>query len=156
MVILTSNVFAQTPQKISYQAVIRTSTGQLVASHAVGMKISILQASATGTPVYVETQSPTTNGNGLATIEIGGGTVVSGSFAGIDWSTGVYFIKPETDPTGGTNYSITGTTRILSVPYTFHSKTTENAVTKSYVDNLIESVRGVLAGYKVIDVEGNI
>jgi len=156
MVILTINVPAQTPQRISYQAVIRNSNGQLIVSHSVGMKISILQGSATGTPVYVETQTPATNTNGMATIEIGGGIIVSGTFESIDWTTGIYFIKTETDPAGGTNYSITGSSQILSVPYAFHSKTAENAVTKSYVDNLIETVKGILSGNKIIDRDGNI
>ena len=141
---------------MSYQAVIRNSSGQLIVSHSVGMKISILQGSATGTAVYVETQTPTTNANGLVTVEIGGGTVVSGTFEGIDWSAGTYFIKTETDPTGGTNFSITGSSQILSVPYAIHSKTAENAATKSYVDYLFESVKGVLSGNKVIDKDGNI
>jgi len=156
LAILTVTVFAQAPQKISYQAVIRNSSGQLIVSHSVGMKISILQGSATGTAVYVETQAPTTNSNGLATVEIGGGTVVSGTFEGINWSAGTYFIKTETDPAGGTNYSITGSSQILSVPYAIHSKTSENAATKSYVDYLFESVKGVLSGNKVIDKDGNI
>jgi len=111
------NVFAQAPQRLSYQAVIRNSTGGLVTNHAVGMKISILQESATGTPVYVETHTSTTNANGLATIEIGGGNVVSGTFATINWSGVSYYLKTETDPAGGTNYNITGTSQLLSVPY---------------------------------------
>lgn len=156
MVILTVTVFAQAPQKMSYQAVIRNSSGQLTVSHSVGMKISILQGSATGTAVYVETQTPTTNSNGLATIEIGGGTVVSGTFEGIDWSAGTFFIKTETDPSGGTNFSITGSSQILSVPYAIHSKTAENAATKSYVDNLFNSLKEILSGDKVIDRDGNI
>ncbi|MBS1231977.1 MAG: hypothetical protein H6R35_815, partial [Bacteroidetes bacterium] len=61
---LTLSVFSQAPQRLSYQAVIRNSSGGLVVSHAVGMKISILQGSATGTAVYVETHTPTTNANG--------------------------------------------------------------------------------------------
>lgn len=154
--ILTISISAQIPQKISYQAVIRNSSGQLIVSHSVGMKISILQGSAAGTAVYVETQTPTTNSNGLATVDIGGGTVVSGTFEGIDWSSGTYFIKTETDPSGGTNYSITGSSQILSVPYAIHSKTAEDAAKKSYVDELFESVRGVLSGNKVIDRDGNI
>jgi hypothetical protein len=83
LIIMTMSIssIAQSPQKMSYQAVIRNSSGQLVTTHAVGIKISILQGSAMGNPVYVETQTPTTNANGLAAIEIGGGTVVSGSFA---------------------------------------------------------------------------
>ena len=75
---------------MSYQAVIRNSSGQLVVSHAVGMRISILQGSAIGTAVYVETQTSTTNANGLATIEVGGGTVVSGTVSAINWSSGTY------------------------------------------------------------------
>ena len=126
IVILAATVFAQAPQKMSYQAVIRDAGNALITSHAVGMQISILQGSATGTPMYVETQTPTTNANGLITIEIGGGTIVTGTFAGIDWSSGLYFIKTETDPTGGTSYTITGTNQILSVPYALYSKTAGN------------------------------
>jgi hypothetical protein len=121
VIIIAISVFAQAPQKISYQAVIRDAGSALITSHAVGMRISILQGSATGTPVYVETQTPNTNVNGSVTIEIGGGTIVTGTFAGIDWSTGTYFIKIETDPTGGTSYTITGTSQFLSVPYASYS-----------------------------------
>jgi uncharacterized protein (TIGR02145 family) len=122
-VLLTASLFSQSPQKMSYQAVIRDAGNALVTSHAVGMQISILQGSSSGTAVYVETQTPSTNANGLVTIVIGGGNVVSGTFTGIDWSTGVYFIKTETDPTGGTSYTITGTSQILSVPYALYAKT---------------------------------
>ncbi|MDX9776817.1 MAG: FISUMP domain-containing protein, partial [Petrimonas sp.] len=64
--------------------------------------------------------------NGLVSVEIGSGTVVSGTFATIDWSNGPYFIKTETDPTGGTSYTITGTSQLLSVPYALHAKTAES------------------------------
>jgi uncharacterized protein (TIGR02145 family) len=85
------------------------------------MRISILQGSASGTAVYIETQTPTTNDNGLASLEIGGGTVVSGNISTMDWANGPYFIKTETDANGGSNYSITGTSQLLSVPYAFFS-----------------------------------
>src|ERR1035437_7105818 len=120
-VLLSTYMFAQAPQKMSYQAVIRNSSSKLIASTTVGMQISILQGSVTGTSVYVETQSPSTNANGLVSLEIGGGTVVSGTFATIDWANGSYFIKTETDPTGGTNYTIIGTSQLLSVPYALFS-----------------------------------
>jgi len=113
--------FAQAPSKMSYQAVIRNSANALITNQAVGMRISILQGNANGTAVYVETQTPTTNDNGLVSIEIGGGSVVSGTFASIDWANGPYFIKTETDATGGSNYSITGTSQLLSVPYALFS-----------------------------------
>lgn len=119
---ITANVFAQSPEKMSYQAVVRDGSNNLVTSTAVGMQISILQGSTSGTAVYVETQTPTSNANGLVSLEIGGGTVVSGDFTTIDWANGPYFIKTETDPSGGTNYTITGTSQFLSVPYALHAK----------------------------------
>lgn len=120
--IVTVNPFAQVPEKISYQAVVRNSSNALVISSPIGMQISILQGSPTGTSVYTETQSTTSNSNGLVSVEIGSGTVISGTFASIDWSTGPYFIKTETDLTGGTTYSISGTSQLLSVPYALYSK----------------------------------
>jgi len=120
-VLLTASVFAQSPEKMSYQAVIRNSSNVLVTNTSIGMQISILQGTASGTAVYVETQNPTTNANGLVSIEIGGGTVVSGTFASIDWSAGPYFIETKTDPSGGTNYTITGTSQLLSVPYALYA-----------------------------------
>jgi hypothetical protein len=114
---LVTWVFAQAPNKMSYQAVVRNSSNALISNQAVGMRISILQGTANGTAIYVETHSPTTNANGLASIEIGSGTVVSGNFSTIAWANGPYFVKTETDPNGATSYSITGTSQLLSVPY---------------------------------------
>jgi len=124
-IILTTIVFAQAPEKMSYQGVVRDGSNNLVSSTTVGMRISILQDSTSGAAVYVETQIPNTNANGLASIEIGSGTIVNGDFATIDWANGPFYIKTETDPTGGTNYTITGTSQLLSVPYSLHSKTVE-------------------------------
>ena len=120
-VLITASVFAQAPQKMSYQAVIRNTSNALVTSTAVGMRVSVLQGSPTGTAVYVETQTPSTNANGLVSLEIGTGTPVTGTFAGINWATGPYFIKTETDPTGGTAYTIAGTNELMSVPYALFS-----------------------------------
>ena len=113
---------AQAPQKMSYQAVIRNASNALLTNTSIGTKISILQGSATGTPSYVETQTVLTNANGLATFQIGSGVTVSGTIAGINWGNGPYFIKTETDPLGGTNYTINGTTELLSVPYALYSE----------------------------------
>jgi hypothetical protein len=123
VVLLSGSVFAQSPQKMSYQAVIRNLSNQLVTTQ-VGMQISILQGTSNGTPVYVETQTPTPNANGLVSIEIGSGTPVTGTFAGIDWSAGPYFIKTETATAAPlTTYTITGTSQLLSVPYALYAKT---------------------------------
>ena len=122
--LLTLSSFAQAPEKMSYQAVIRGANNALVTNQQVGMQISILQGS---TAVYEETQTPTSNTNGLVSLEIGTGTVISGSFTAIDWSADTYFIKTETDPTGGTNYTITGTSQLLSVPFALYAKTSSDA-----------------------------
>jgi len=123
---MAASVWAQAPEKMSYQAVIRDASNNLTTTQAVGMQISILQGSATGTAVYVETQTITSNANGLVSLEIGTGAVVSGDFTTIDWANDTYFIKTETDPTGGTNYTITGTSQLMSVPYALHAKTAES------------------------------
>ncbi|MBN1924191.1 MAG: fibrobacter succinogenes major paralogous domain-containing protein [Prolixibacteraceae bacterium] len=127
LVYLSTASSAQSPEKVSYQSVIRDASGELVRSQSVGIRISILQGSAGGTAVYVETHTPETNVNGLATIEVGNGTPVSGTFSSIDWSNGPYFLKVETDPAGGTSYSIAGTSEIMSVPYALYAKTSETA-----------------------------
>ena len=123
---LAFSAFAQAPQKFSYQSVIRNSGNQLLANQTVGIKISIIQGSATGSAVYAETHSPLTNANGLATLEIGGGAVLSGNFANINWANGPYFVKTETDVNGGSNYTITNTTQLLSVPYALYAATAGN------------------------------
>ncbi len=125
IVLLTANTWAQSPDKMSYQAVIRDADNAVVADQAVGMQISILQGSVYGLSVYVETHKPTTNSNGLISLEIGAGTVVMGNFAGIDWANGPYYIQTETDPDGGTDYKIIAISQLLSVPYALHAKTAE-------------------------------
>lgn len=121
------NAAAQVPNKMSYQAIVRNASNALVANSNVRIQISILQTTATGTAVYVERHLKTTNADGLAAIEIGGGTLVSGNFATIDWSTGPFFIKTETDPTGGTTFTISGTSQMLSTPYAlFAAKSADN------------------------------
>lgn len=115
------SVFAQAPQKMSYQSVIRDANNLLVKNQVMGVEISILQGTINGMAVYSETQSPASNANGLISLEIGMGTPVNGVFSEIDWSNGPYFIKTQTDPTGGTNYTITGTRELLSVPYALHA-----------------------------------
>ena len=125
--------FAQAPQKFSYQAVVRNESNTLVRG-TVGVRVSILQGGVNGTVVYQETHITTTNINGLMTLQIGGGTMLSGDFATIDWADGPYFLKTETDPNGGTNYTIEGTQQLLSVPYALYAGSAANSFSGSYND----------------------
>jgi microcystin-dependent protein len=116
---------AQAPDKISYQAVVRDGSNQLVTNTYVGLRISILQGSESGTTVYEETQVPKTNANGLVSVKIGEGNT-SDDLSTVQWEAGPYFIKTETDLEGGTDYTITGISQLLSVPYAMHANTADS------------------------------
>ncbi len=132
--IIACNAIAQSPEKMSYQAVIRDASNTLITTTSVGMRISILQGSITGPTVYIETQLPTSNANGVVSAEIGNGTVISGSFSSINWANGPYFVRTETDPNGGSSYTITGTSQLLSVPYALHAKYADHIAQDSTTD----------------------
>lgn len=118
----------QAPNNFSYQAVVRNELNQLVITQTVGLRLSILQGSTTGNTVYAETHSPTTNSNGLFSVEIGNGTIASGSIASIDWSQGPYFIKTEVDPLGASNYTIESISQLQSVPYALYANNSGSSV----------------------------
>ena len=103
LLVLSVNICAQAPQKMSYQAVIRNSNNSLIVSTPIGIKVSVLQGSANGTVTYSETQIQNTNINGLVSLEIGMGTALIGTFSSINWANGPYFIQTEVDPNGGVN-----------------------------------------------------
>jgi len=125
---------AQTPLEFKYQALARDISGSVLADQIIGLQISILKGSVSGTEVYVETHNVTTNSFGLININIGGGSVVSGSINSIDWSSDIYFIKIEMDPSGGSSYADMGTSQMLSVPYALHAKTAGNVFSGNYAD----------------------
>jgi len=117
--LLTTSLFAQAPQTMTYQAVVRDNNNNLVVSSPIGIRVSILNADSA---VYVETHTTQTNQNGLFDIVIGGGTIVSGNYyTDIYWPSYQYFLKTEIDPLGGTAYTITSTSALLSVPYSNYS-----------------------------------
>ena len=120
-IFMQTGIFAQVPNLFSYQAVVRNSSNQLLTNQAIGMKISILQNAANGIIVYAETHAPTTDANGLVSIPIGGGTLLNGNFSAINWANGPYFVQSDIDIDGGTNYTITSTSQLLSVPYALYA-----------------------------------
>ena len=122
---ISINGFAQAPNLISYQTIIRNSNNELVSNVPVGVRISILSGSAADVLWYQEEHKVTTNLNGLAYFNIGSGTILFGTMSGIDWSKGPFYIKSETDPTGGKNYTLVVVSRLLSVPYSIYAKTAE-------------------------------
>ncbi len=113
--------FAQFPQKINYQAVVRNNAGDPVPSQNVSLRLSILNGPS-GAALYTETHNITTNNFGLVNLQIGAGTVVIGTFSGIDWSSGNRYLKIEADITGGSSYTALSTTELVSVPYSLSAQ----------------------------------
>ena len=126
LIFAISGASAQSPQAFKYQAVARDASGNVLQNQAIGMRISILQGSSSGTSVYKETHSETTNDFGLINLEIGNGTPVSGTFSSISWGTNDYFVKIEMDANGGTSYQHLGTSQLLSVPYALYAESSAN------------------------------
>ena len=114
--------FGQAPEAFKYQAVVRDAGGVILSNQAVGYQLTILQGSPSGTAVYTETFSPTTNGYGLVNLEIGTGTTTD-DFTLIDWANGPFYMETAADVTGGTSYVIMGTSQLMSVPYALYAKT---------------------------------
>ena len=152
LLFLSLCIYGQSPEKMSYQAVIRDASNTLVTNQSIGMQISILQTTITGTTVYAETHTVTTNLNGLVSLEIGTGST-SDTFSTIDWSAGPYFIKTETDPTGGSSYTITGTSQLMSVPFAMYAKSSGNGITTDQSDAIVANTAKV--GYADALVSAN-
>lgn len=125
--ISTLITFSQVPQGISYQAIALNGSANPVVSSNVGIRLSVLDNSATGTVLYTETHTKTTNAQGLFNLVIGQGTPTTGTFSTINWGTNLKFLKVEMDAAGGTNYVLVGTTQLLSVPYAMVAGSVSNS-----------------------------
>lgn len=121
--ILLCHAFAQTPQSIPYQAVARDSFGTPLPNQFMKARMSVRTGSSSGTVVYQETDTFTTNKLGLFTVNVGSGTVISGTFGSIDWGGGSKYLQVEVDPAGGTTYTNLGASQLLSVPYALYAGT---------------------------------
>lgn len=123
LIIVVIFTFAQPPQAFKYQTVVRDGAGAILQNQTVSFRMSIREGTATGTIVFRETHSATTNDFGLATFEIGSGTLISGSFSGINWGDDDYYLQTELDPLNGVAYVSMGTSQLNSVPYALHAET---------------------------------
>jgi hypothetical protein len=119
--IVISIINAQAPQGFNYQATVRNNTGQLLLNQSVLVNFNILQNSDTGTVVYSENQTATTDDLGHINLVVGSGAATIGTFAGINWGNGNYFLGIELNT--GSGFVAMGTTQLLSVPYALHANT---------------------------------
>ena len=123
IIIFSGYIYAQIPNRMSYQAVIRDNNGNLLKNKGINVRVSIINPNIIDSVRYQELHSITTNANGLITLIIGNGVRMSvDSIESIDWAIGNYYIKTETDPTGGvTSYSVVTRNKFYSVPYALYA-----------------------------------
>jgi len=143
--LLNCVVYAQTPENFSYQGIIRDNSNMPVGDREVNVKILIKQGSPNGSSVYEELHSTQTNTNGLISLQIGSGNKIQGDFSKIDWAHGPFFIECQTDPTGGSNYSLSGISPMLSVPYALHAKSAEEfngTIQAAQIENISAYING--------------
>ncbi|KSA15228.1 hypothetical protein [Maribacter dokdonensis] len=156
-IFLCAGVFAQGPEKMSYQAVVRNIDGSILAVSQVGLKIGVIQGSTNGERVYEEVHNQITNENGLVSLQIGSGDVTFGDFSEIDWYNGSFFLETKMDLEGGSNYTLTGLTELLSVPYALHSNTASSLVSSDGDYTLRSKVISLQNGRAInVDDIGNI
>jgi microcystin-dependent protein len=121
LLIIACAALAQAPQNFSYQAIVRNSSNAVVANATVGIKILILQGANNGPAIFSESHLTNTDANGLANILVGTGTPIIGLLSTINWSTGPFFLKTQTDPNGGTSYTVTSTKQLMSAPFALYA-----------------------------------
>ena len=149
------SLYSQTPQKFTYQSVVRNSSGNILKSAKIGIQLSIFKSSNEGTPVYSEEHSASTNQNGLVTLIIGEG-LTSDNISAIDWSTGEYFLKVQVAPFGGINYLIETTSKLLSVPYALYAENSNIDLLLEGENYLTYSPNDLRLVLKKIDLSSNI
>lgn len=154
LLIMQAVAFAQAPQGIPYQAVARNSAGAILPNQAVGVRFTIRDSIATGAIKYRETFNPTTNNLGLFNVNVGTGTVVSGTFSGINWGTNAKFMQVEMDPAGGTSYMDMGTQQMMSVPYALYSGSTASGGSGGFTHFVGEQYGGGVVFHVFKDAAG--
>ncbi len=117
--VVTITTAAQQPTGFSYQAVLRNSSGQVLANQNVIIKLSLVNASGS-TIYYSESHELQTTAQGVVSLTVGGGTVLSGGLDDVPWSTQTIHLHVEVS-TDGVNYSDMGSKAVQPVPYTIFS-----------------------------------
>jgi hypothetical protein len=114
---------AQAPQKMSHRGTAYNSSGAILANTTVAIRVRILNGSSSGTIIYEERHgNKLTNAQGQYSLEIGGGTIILGTLAAVDWGSGSKYLEIAIDPANGTSYGIPGSNQLMSVPYAFYAQ----------------------------------
>jgi uncharacterized protein (TIGR02145 family) len=137
-------IMAQAPQGFTYQGVATDNNGFELQNQSISIQASILSSSATGTTVWQETHTTTTDTFGLFNVTIGEGTSTnsgsSATFQEIDWGASSHFMKVEIDVNGGSNYIHVGTSQMMSVPYALYAENVHNLNMDSILGAVYDSI----------------
>ena len=153
----TSKSYAQAPDGVNYQAVIRNLSGTLVANSTIAIRIQVKQTSASGTIVFQERHSVTTSAQGVVNLVIGQGTLLGGNFSTINWATGPYFVSLGVSFTNGTNYLDYGSQQLMSVPYALYAKNAGNQLNQwRYGTTVPAAALGTLGDFYLNMTDGNV
>ena len=117
--VMSIGIWAQAPQGIPYQAVVRNADGTVMSSTAINITFKIHDVAATGEVVYEETHAVTSNSQGLVSMNVGSGTVVTGAFDNINWGGGNKFLQVLMN--AGNGVVDLGTQQMMSVPYALYA-----------------------------------
>ncbi len=155
--LVSTKSYAQAPDGINYQAVIRNFSNTLVANTTIAIRIQIKQTSASGTIVFQERHSVTTSPLGVVNLVIGQGTLLGGNFSTINWATGPYFVSLGVSFTNGTNYLDYGSQQLMSVPYALYAKNSGNQLNQwRYGTTVPAAVLGTLGDFYLNMTDGNV
>lgn len=119
--LLIGSSFAQ-PLNFNYQGIARNGSGSPLTNQNIGLRISILDNADVA--IFSESHTAATNAYGLYSLQIGNGTVISGSMSSVA-SLSRAKIKVEIDPAGGTSYVDLGTQELSSAPFSLMAKGVE-------------------------------
>lgn len=130
--IILTNIMAQVPQAINFQAIARDGSGSIMSNTDVMIRLSVIDSVAGGAIVYQELRALQTDLYGSFNFQIGFNPdfVTTGVFADINWATGSKYLKIDYDPTNTFNWGLTlGTIGFSTVPYAFTSGSVTNIIT---------------------------
>jgi len=109
------------PQTVNFSAVLRDTTGNIMADTQVMLRLSFLEGGAEGQAVYVTEKTETTNSNGFVSFLLNRGMPSSGAytFANIPWENGDYWLKVDYKTDGMNDYRSWGILELASNFYSF-------------------------------------
>ena len=125
---------------INFQGLARNASGEVLVNQKITLRFSVLLSSETGTTEYQESKEATTNAQGMFSLVIGEGSILTktGNFLDINWKVSPKFLKVEMDPSAGANFTLMGTTKLQAVPFAYYA----NGVDAENVQGVLPAVKG--------------